>query len=79
MDVRVRERTLACKGEAETKLSFYMNGVLVQDEIYFDIKFDEKIPQKKFNTHKNPDKKITESCIPITSSLNNYVLYSLQE
>lgn len=51
MDVRVLERKPACKGETETKLSFYMDGKLMQDEIYFDIKFNEVIQDNTFNTN----------------------------
>jgi hypothetical protein len=51
LEVRVIERQKACSGEVETKLSIYADGKLFQDELYFDVKFNEVIPKNTYKTN----------------------------
>ncbi|MBK6833883.1 MAG: hypothetical protein IPG89_06235 [Bacteroidetes bacterium] len=51
LEVRVIERQKACSGEVETKLSIYADGKLFQDELYFDVKFNESIPKNIYKTN----------------------------
>ena len=51
LEVHVIERQKACSGEVETKLSIYADGKLFQDELYFDLKFNEVIPKSIYKTN----------------------------
>ena len=51
LEVRIIERQKACSGEVETKLSIYADGKLFQDELYFDVKFNEAIPKNIYKTN----------------------------
>lgn len=51
LEVRVIERQKACNCEVETKLSIFADGKLFQDELYFDVKFNEVIPKSTYKTN----------------------------